>query len=86
MSSSRLTRTATDTEGGTPLRSLPSGLTQPQGMTSHNGRLLIADSTGDELYEIDPDGADTQGNAAAGLADLPSGLTFSGKFMTSLVI
>ena len=36
------------------------------------GRLLIADITGDELYEIDPDGADSQGTL---LRDLPSGLT-----------
>ena len=36
------------------------------------GRLLIADTTGDELYELDPDGADSQGDR---LRALPSGLT-----------
>ena len=41
-------------------------------MTVFNNRLLIADDGGDELYEIDPDGADTQGTL---LRDLPSGLT-----------
>ena len=35
-------------------------------------RLLIADTTGDELWEIDPDGADTQGTL---LRDLPTTLT-----------
>ena len=40
-------------------------------MTAFNNRLLIADDTGDELYEIDPDGADSQGGV---LRDLPSGL------------
>ena len=36
------------------------------------GRLLIADNSGEELFEIDPDGADSQGTL---LRDLPSGLT-----------
>ena len=36
------------------------------------GRLFIADFTGAELYEIDPDGADTQGTR---LRALPTGLT-----------
>ena len=42
-------------------------------MTVLGGRLLIADDTGDELWEIDPDGADTQGTL---LRDLPGNLTF----------
>ena len=41
-------------------------------MTALNNRLLIADNTGDELFEIDPDGSDSQGTL---LRDLPSGLT-----------
>ena len=41
-------------------------------MTVYNGRLLIADTIGDELYELDPDGADTQGTR---LRALPTGLT-----------
>ena len=41
-------------------------------MTNFNGRLLIADNSGNELWEIDPDGSDTQGTL---LRDLPSGLT-----------
>ena len=36
------------------------------------GRLLIADNAGDELWEIDPDGADTEGTL---LRDLPTTLT-----------
>ena len=32
------------------------------------GRLLIADTTSDELWEIDPDGTDTEGTL---LRDLP---------------
>ena len=36
------------------------------------GRLLIADDTGDELFEIDPDGADSQGTR---LRALPTALT-----------
>ena len=40
----------------------------PGGVAS---RLLIADTAGAELYEIDPDGADSQGTL---LRDLPSGL------------
>lgn len=35
-------------------------------------RLLIADNSGDELFEIDPDGADSQGTR---LRALPAGLT-----------
>ena len=35
-------------------------------------RLLIADNTGDELFELDPDGVDSEGTP---LRDLPSGLT-----------
>ena len=62
-------------EGGdtqfTRSRLLPSGL-RPGAGTSHNGRLLIADTAGDELWEIDPDGASRQGTK---LRDLPSGLT-----------
>ena len=41
---------------------MPSGLELPGGATFFNGRLLIVDNTGDELYEIDPDGADSQGD------------------------
>ena len=50
----------------------------PVGWSGHcrwtvlNNRLLIADDTGDELYELDPDGADSQGTR---LRALPSGLT-----------
>ena len=40
-------------------------------MTVLNNRLLIADNSGDELYELDPDGADSQGTR---LRALPSGL------------
>ena len=36
------------------------------------GRLLIADNDGDELWEIDPDGSDSQGTL---LRDLPTNLT-----------
>ena len=57
---------------GDLLRALPSGLTEPQAMTSHDGRLLIVDADGSDLYEIDPDGADAQGGL---LRALPSGLT-----------
>ena len=42
-------------------------------MTVLNSRLLIVDDTGDELYEINPDGADAEGTR---LRALPSGLTF----------
>ena len=41
-------------------------------MTVYEGRLFIADNNGDELFELDPDGADTEGTR---LRDLPSGLT-----------
>ena len=41
-------------------------------MTVLGGRLLIADSNADELWEIDPDGADTEGTL---LRDLPTTLT-----------
>ena len=42
-------------------------------MTVFEGsRLFIADNTGDELWEIDPDGSDTEG---VELRNLPSGLT-----------
>ena len=41
-------------------------------MTVLSGRLLIADTTGDELFEIDPDGADSQGTR---LRALPTALT-----------
>ena len=41
-------------------------------MTVLSGRLLIADNTGDELFEIDPDGADSQGTR---LRALPTALT-----------
>ena len=41
-------------------------------VTADSGRLLIADSFGaDELYEIDPDGSDSQGTR---LRALPSGV------------
>ena len=42
-------------------------------MTVLGSRLLVADITGDELYEIDPDGSDTEGTR---LRAFPSGLTF----------
>ena len=45
------------------------------------GRLLIADTTGGELWEIDPDGADTEGTL---LRDLPSGLAAPYGGMTVL--
>ena len=44
----------------------PAGVQQPS-------RLLIADTNSNELYELDPDGADSQGDR---LRALPSGLTF----------
>ena len=56
---------------GARLRDLPVGLGAPSGMTVFNGRLLIADNDGDELYEVDPDGADAQG---VRLRSLPAGL------------
>ena len=37
-------------------------------------RLFVADNTGDELYEIDPDGVDTEGTR---LRAFPTGLTIS---------
>ena len=66
-----MTQTGPDTEG-TLLRDLPTTLTSPTGMTVLGGRLLIADTIGDELWEIDPDGADTEGTL---LRDLPTTLT-----------
>ena len=53
-------------------RTLPSTLTNPQGMTVFNGRLLVADSS-HELWELDPDGADAQGIK---IRDIPSVLSF----------
>ena len=40
-------------------------------MTVLGRRLLIADDTGDKLWEIDPDGARHPGHSAAELADYP---------------
>ena len=44
----------------------PSGLTNPPGMTVFNGRLFVVDNTQicDELWEIDPDGADSSRDVA----------------------
>ena len=52
----------------------------PGGGVQQPPRLLVADDTGDELYELDPDGADSQGTR---LRALPSGLT-SPRSMTVL--
>ena len=41
-------------------------------MTVFEGRLFVADDGGDELWEIDPDGADNEGTL---LRDFPSGLS-----------
>ena len=41
-------------------------------MTVLGGRLLVADNTGDELWEIDPDGADSEGTL---LRNFPTALT-----------
>ena len=60
-----------DTEG-TQLRTFPSGLSYPLGMTGLFGRLLIADFNGADLWEIDPDGEDTEGTR---LRLLPTRLT-----------
>ena len=46
--------------------------TTTAGPVSMTDRLLIADNSGDALYEIDPDGADQEGTL---LRALPSGLT-----------
>ena len=54
------------------LRDLPSGFTNPRGMTVFNGRLLVVDTATRELHEIDPDGADTEGTL---LRVMPTGLT-----------
>ena len=67
--------------GATLLGSLPATLTNPVSMTSHGGRLLIADSTGDELWEVsDPDtpsGATLLGSLPATLTS-PAGMTSHG--------
>ena len=41
-------------------------------MTVLNGRLFVADNIGDELWEIDPDGSNTEGTL---LRDFPGGLS-----------
>ena len=51
-------------------------------------RLLIADNTGDELYEIDPDGLDSQGGLLrafpSGLFDVPEGMAvFNGRLLVA---
>ena len=54
-------------------RTLPATLTNPQGMTVFNGRLLVADDASSALWELDPDGADGQGDL---IRNLPSVLSF----------
>ena len=63
--------------GGTGNGSLPSGLTEPQGMTSHNGNLYIVDQDDDELYRINPANPDDTSGAFGLVGSLPSGLTSS---------
>ena len=49
-------------------------------------RLFIADSTGDELWELDPDGADTEGSSRTLPATLtsPTGMTvFNGRLLVA---
>ena len=56
----------------------------PAGATT--SRLFIADSSGDELWELDPDGADTQGSSRTLPATLtsPSGMTvFNGRLLVA---
>ena len=62
--------------------SLPRGLTTPAGMASHKGRLYIADSSGDELFDIDETDPDSTTGAYGKVGDLPSGLS-SPQGMTS---
>ena len=59
----------------------PSGLTTPQGITSHGGSLYIVDNDGDELWRLDdptdPGSAVLEGDFPSGLAT-PRGITSHG--------
>ena len=60
------------TAKGLGCATFPSGLTSPFGMTVLDLRLLVADSGGDELWEINPDGGDAEGT---NIRDFPATLT-----------
>ena len=68
--------------GGPGNGSLPSGLTQPVSMTSHDGALYVVDSDGEQLWRIDPSNPGSTTSPYGHQGTLPSGLT-AGHSMTS---
>ena len=68
-------------------RTLPGTLISPQGMTVFDGRLLIVDNSGDELWELDPDGANGEGTKLRNLPFVltsPGGMTvFDGRLLVA---